>query len=170
MIEFLRNSLTTENGFLNEACINELNSLVKNMPKTHERLQNDPEWAEKRITHYREITGHFAEWAIRQLGCISDCEFAFPPHLEKIVGFLHACLRKHFDKLGYAELSLCDISKLLYDILYEQNISHFDDWNKKEILGDSWLDLDALLHNVCLSIRDNRRAWKEFNEYFEKKD
>lgn len=57
---------------------------------------------------------------------------------------------------------------MLHDILYEQNISLFDDWNKKEKMGPHWLDLDALLHNVCISIRQSRRDFDRFNQEFEK--
>lgn len=166
----LANPLLTEDGFLNEACLNELASAIKNMPKTYERCADDPEWSKKRITHYREITGGLAHWAVRQLGSGSkDCTLPFPPNLEKVVGYLHACIRKKFDEFGWTDLSLCDISKMLYDILYEQNVSVFDEWNTKEVLGEHWLDLDALLHNVCLTIRQERREHDRFDAEFEAK-
>ena len=62
-----------------------------------------------------------------------------------------------------AELSLCEINKLCFDILYEQDVKEFDAWNE----GEDFIDLDALLHNVCLDIRLERRAFKAFNDKFD---
>lgn len=70
-------------------------------------------------------------------------------------------------KYGFMEISLCDISKMLYDILYGQNISIFDGWNTEEVMGKSWLDLDALLHGVCICIRNERRERDRFSKKFE---
>ena len=172
----LSQPLMTEDGFINEACLNELASAIKNMPKTHERLSNDPEWNTPRLTSYRDITAGLAYWAVHQLAAteMSETEFdfgppAFPPGLEKVIGYLHACIRPKFDKFGWAQLSLCDISKMLHDILYEKNISIFDGWNTKEVLGSHWLDLDALLHNVCLTIRQDRREFERFNKEFDER-
>jgi hypothetical protein len=157
--------LLTEEGFLNGACLNELHSAIKNIPPTYIRLQDNPEWTVKRITNYKEITGYCANWAIRQ--GYKEPHMAHPPNLEKVVSYLQACIRKEFDNDGWANLSLCDISKMLHGVLYEQSISVFDDWNKEEVMGHNWLDLDALLHNVCLSIRDERRANDRFDKKFE---
>lgn len=164
--QFISQPLTDENGFLNEACINELNAAIKSIPRTYERLSSDPEWNTPRVTCIRHITGALAYWAIRQ--CFSDKnEIPCPPDIEKVVSYLYVAIRKRFNKFGWAELSLCDISKMLYDILYDQNISSFDQWNTDECLGSSWIDLDALLHNVCLTVRDERRVNDEFNRRFE---
>lgn len=176
-MDFLEQSLTTEDGFLNPACINELESAIKNMPKTHERLSNDPEWIIKRYTSLKDITGGLALFAVKQ------SPYACPIDLEKVINYLDACLRKSVDwENGFAQLSLCDISNLLYDILYEQGISCFDAWNKaKKSKGTikfvtthneedpdyDFIDLDALLRNVCIHIRDDRRNFDEFNKRFE---
>ena len=61
---------------------------------------------------------------------------------------------------------MCEIKKMLFDIL--EGTEQFDAWNTKECLGSDWLDLDALLHNVCISIRDERRTHKAFDDKFEK--
>jgi len=80
-------------------------------------------------------------------------------------------------------LGLCEINKLLYDILYEQNLEAFDLWNKTKIIrspdvafvstynsgnpDDDFIDLDALLHNVCISLRDKFRRDDKFDADFE---
>lgn len=167
-IEMLHNPLLTEEGFVNEACINELESWIKNLPRTHERLADDPEWNTPRWTNYRSITGGLAHWAVQQLSTGNADPVpppACPPNLEKVLGYLQACILSKFDDFGLAKLSLCDISKMLYDTLWDLEV--FMAWNTEECLGSYWLDLDALLHNVCLSIRQDRREFDRFNKEFE---
>ena len=130
-------------------------------PPDHIRLANDPEWNTKRITHWREITGGLAYWAVRQ---INEDDTAFPPGLESMVGLLTAIILPGFDKFGWAYLSLCDISKMLHDAFWEEPI--FASWNDEKVLK-GWLGLDALLRNVCLLIRQDRRAFDEFNRKFD---
>jgi hypothetical protein len=175
----------TEEGFVNEACMNEFNKAIINMPKTYERLNNDIEWNVKRWTFKDDITGSFAKSAIKL------SPYSCPNNLEKVIKYLDACLEKEIDwgEYGLVELSLCDINKLLYDILYEQNISICDEWNEPKknwrktefsCLGEAskedpdfdYISLDALFHNVCLDIRRERRADdksdKEFKEEYGK--
>lgn len=165
-INMIQQPLLTEDGFVNEACINELFTAIRNMPPTYELLANDTEWSEKHIIHYKQVTGAFAHWAVRQLGSNDESKESppFPPHLEKIIGYLDACLRRQFDKFGWLELSLCDINKMCHDILMDCSL--FQEWNTKECLDKYWLSLDALLHNVCLDIRQERRANKIFDIKF----
>ena len=168
-IEVLSQSLTTEEGFLNEACMNELAAWINNFPKTYARpdLLEDPEWSTQRVVSVKEITGYFAQWAIRQ-GDHPGC----PPNLEKLITYLGNCLRTDFGEkdgtrwgeMGWGNFSLCEINKTLWDILGDLSI--FQEWNTKECLGEHWLDLDALLHNVCISIRNERRKNDEFDRKF----
>jgi len=180
-IEMLSQPLLTDDGFLNEACINELNGFIKSIPRRYERLEGDEEWSVKRWTFKDNITGALAKWAIRQ------SPYSCPDNLEEVINYLDACLEKEVDwrLSGMAELSLCDINKLLYDILYEQGITYFNNWNKskkgnvevqlvsryssKEDPDYDFIDLDALLGNVCLDIRTERRADDKFDKEFEEK-
>jgi len=161
-IPMLKQPLVTEDGFLNEACMNELEGAFAAMPPDHIRLAGDSEWNTKRITNWREITGGLAHWAVRQIPETDDTPF--PPGLEKMLGLLTAIIRPKFDKMAWAELSLCDISKMLHDALWDEPI--FQSWNDEKVLP-GWLDLDALLRNVCLVIRQDRRASDKFNADFE---
>ncbi len=163
-IHMLSQPLTTEEGFVNEACINELSAYILNMPPDWERLADDPEWNTKIHVHWRSITGYLAQWAVRQIG--EHNSTPAPPGLSKVIGYLSACIRPKFDKLGYAEFSLCEINKMLHDILMEDKT--FLSWNDKEIIS-GWIDLHALLQNVCISIRDERRTSEAFWIEFEKK-
>jgi hypothetical protein len=176
-IEMLSQPLTTDEGFLNPAAMSELEAKIASIPKTHLRLADDPEWAAKRYTCRREITGAFAKWAVRQspYGC--------PDGLESVVRYLNACLKTAvaWDGVGFAELSLCDINRICWDILGD--FAPFQAWNRakkgsEEIVFVSafdlppdpdhdFIDLDALLHNVCIDIRTKRRVEDEFDRKFE---
>lgn len=163
-IPFLENPLLTEEGFLNEACINELNAAISSMPETHERLSGDPEWNTKKLTSYRDITAALAYWLVHQF--IEDKSApAHAPGLEEAISFLTSCIKSKFDENGFAMLSLCDINKLCWEVL--SDLPRFKSWNEKETMGDHWLDLSALLHNVCITIRQDRRDFDAFNAKFE---
>jgi len=178
-IEILSQPLLTEEGFLNEACINELKNSINDIPKPHNSNLTG-EWSKKRWTFKTDITGALAKYAI------SQSPYACPDNLADVIKYLDACLEKEVDwNRGMMELSLSDISKLLYDILYEQDFIYFDNWNKskkgnidiqftsrysdKPDPDYDFIDLDALLGNVCLDIRMERRASDKFDEEFEKK-
>lgn len=176
----IQEPLVTEDGFVNEACINELAAAFNNAPKTYERLKNDPEWSTKRVIVKDDITSGLAKYAIHQ------SPYACPDNLEIVIRYLDACLDRAVDWDGpydcpTAYLSLCDINKLLYEILYDDKFSYFVDWNvpRKNVpqnerpdVGDKnpdhdFIDLDALLHNVCLDIRADRREFDRFNNKFD---
>jgi hypothetical protein len=174
----LHEPLMTEEGYLNPACINELESAIAHMPKTHERLKGDAEWEKKHWIFVHDVTGYLAMWAIRQ------SPYAYPDRLDEVVKYLDACLTPKANKEKMMEVSLCEINKMLYDILYEQGVEAFDNWNKckkgntpdisftSRYDGEKdpdyeFVDLDALLHNICISLRDDFRREDEFNRKFE---
>jgi len=164
----IKEPLFNTNGTLNKKCLEKIEEII-DMP-TYKRLANDPEWNEQEWTFLKEITGAFAYWAIRQLQYIP-----YPPDLINLIGYLHTCLQREFERLPQdritklcsgrqimVKISLCEINRLLYYILMD--VKCFLEWNKEEIMQDDWLDLGALLHNVCLTIRDERRVNKRFDE------
>lgn len=167
-IQMLTQSLLTEEGFLNEACMNELEAAINNMPETYERLADDPEWTAPAWTGATEMVGLLARYAIQQ-------SVGVPPRLADVIGFAHTAIARDQrfvswgDSIGkYANISLCDVNRLMWDIL--RDLQPFNDWNKAEVmcpLGLQWIDLSALLHNVCLSLRTERREFSAFNAKFE---
>ena len=96
-------------------------------------------------TMWREVTGYFALWAVRQIEHPDTTPS--PPGLESMIGYLSACTRSKFDKQGMAELSLCQIERMLEEILWSEKT--FQSWNDREV-PPGRLDLYALLRNVCL--------------------
>jgi len=183
-IEMLNESLFTSEGFVNPAGIKELENTVKETLKSHDRLSGKPEWSNRKDkwTFKHTIVGAFAMAACRL------SPYGVPDGLENVCKYLNACLDEEFfwNDADMKELSLCDISKALYSILYEQSISEFDSWNKCK-KGDTpeiqyvsrfcgrrnpdydFIDLDALLHYVCIIIRDERRKDVEFDKQFQLK-
>ena len=109
-IEMLSQPLLTEEGFVNEACINELNAFILNTSKTYDRLNDNSEWAIKKWTFKKDITRSLAKYAI------SQSPYVCPDNLEAVIRYLDACLEKEVEwkEYGMAELSLCDINKLLH--------------------------------------------------------
>jgi hypothetical protein len=43
----------------------------------------------------------------------------------------------------------------------------FVQWNQEEYMGRGWLDLDALVRNIAVSVRDERRTFDEFSKQFD---
>ena len=167
-VEMLTQPLTTEEGFLNEACMRELSAAINNTPESFDRLIGNPEWSNAAWTGVGEISGQLAHWAVVQA-------VGLPPSLAEIVGYVHCALKQdsRFTSWGdigmFSELSLCDINRLLWDILGD--LQQFLDWNEESImtpLSLQWIDLSALLHNVCISLRNERRHGAAFNANFEK--
>lgn len=160
-IEMLTQPLLTEDGFLNESCIKELHSVLNNMPETHERLADDPEWNTKYWTTDTDILKYLA-------GCSVELFSGYPPNLDSVINFTRACMRhtKFMDKCDtddrfrIAQLSLCEINKMLWDMLGD--ISYFLDWNDSK-KHKHWISLSALLHNVCIDIRNDRRHSRSFD-------
>ncbi len=182
-IPMLPEPMLTEDGFENPNFGPALAAAINNMPETYERLANDPEWNTPRWTFYREVVGALAQWAIRNISddgrddeqnVIMLDSPAFPPEFEKVLGYVSACLKSQFMKLntcdplvGCAKVSLCDINRMLHEILTIEEFAPFVAWNTEEAMGKAWLDLSALLHNVCLTIRQDRRANDAFDKEFE---
>lgn len=178
-IEFIKQPFLTEDGFVNPAAMAELESSIMGTHKTHERLSGDPEWSTPHWTSRTAIVGAFAQWACRQ------SPYGVPDGLENVCKYLNECLKREWKwKMQMAELSLCDINRALYSILYEKGVSEFDAWNRcktgntpniqfsSALDGErdpdrDFIDLDALLHNVCITIRDERRKDAEFDRKFE---
>lgn len=166
-IHMLSQPLVTEEGFLNEACMNELAAAINNMPETWERLAHEPEWNEQRWIFSSAISGYLANTAVR---FYRKC----PPNLVQIVDYVATCLYREFEKREnfknrddiMCQWSLCEINKMLWDILGDLTL--FQEWNTEEIMGENWLDLSAVLHRVCLDIRTEWRNDKRFDEEFER--
>lgn len=166
-IEMLTQPLLTSEGFINEACINELNAAMLNMPESYDRLADDPEWSTKFWTSDIDILGALASSAVE---CFGDC----PPALAEVIGYVRVCLRRDVftedgcdenDRFRLAELSLCDINRLLWQ--YLGDLPQFVHWNDIKA-HKNWIDLSACLHNPCVQIRNERRHHRAFSERFDR--
>ena len=181
--DIIKEPLLTEEGLINPVCMAEVEAAIGSIPPDYQRLADDGEWSEKRFTSRKEIVGAFAMWACRQspYGC--------PTGLESVCKYLNECLKTECEwnsgDIPWANLSICDVNKMLHDILYEKGVKAFDAWNEC-IAGKApsisftsrygtanydpdrdFIDLDALLRNVCITIRDERRKNAEFDRKFD---
>lgn len=176
--EVIEEPLLTEEGFLNPVAMNQLEKAIEGVGPTYQRLAGDSEWNTPHYLYPDYIVGSLAKWAVRQ------SPYHNPEGLEKVIGYLNACLKRDFQKAGrdLVEMSLCQINEYLHKNLMSLDV--FLAWNNpkkgkvqiKFVSSDSeegdpdcdFIDLDALLHNVCLDLRDEWRADKAFEEKFEK--
>lgn len=108
-------------------------------------MESAPKREQPRWINYRWITGYLACYAIRQVRGP-----AFPPKLEGVIGFLHARIRPRFDEDGLAKMTLGEVADLLREELMPEEM--FRAWNDENVI-QGWIDLDALIQNVCFSIR-----------------
>lgn len=180
--DMLQEPLLTEDGLINPVCMAELSVAIASLPPTHIRLSGNEEWSSRK-DHWvfrSEIVGAFAQAACRQ------SPYGVPDGLENVCKYLNACLKTiaPWNSHGMVEASLCDINRWLHEILMDQNLEEFDAWNRcrKGKTPDvafassydrpadpdyDFIDLHALLHNVCLTIRDERRKNAAFDKKFE---
>lgn len=167
-IEMLSEPLMTEEGFINPAAMAQIEAAIASIPPDNVRLAGDPEWSTARWTTECGVLAAFAGAVVRGFT-------GAPPNLEKVTGFVKAALRlSTFDgnsDLGgirIVEISLCDISRNLHEVL--DGLQMWRDWNDVEKVGPNWIDLDATIRNVCLLIRQERRAFDAFNERFDREN
>ena len=176
-VKVIAEPLTTEDGNINPVCVQQLFDAINNLPRPHEDNSKDEEWTTRRWTSIKDITATLACWAIRL------SPFACPDDLNVVIQYLHACLKQMLkpDENEAAELSLNDISKLLYKILYDEEFKPFTHWNKRKRLPTEeecespssqrppetgFISLDVLIRNVCVEIRDCRRKFDQFEKDF----
>lgn len=163
----LEQPLTTEDGFVNPACLAELKAAIKNIAKTYNRMAGNAEWSRKDITGVCDIVGAFISTAIEHARGV-------PPNIQEVAGFLHASLKTIDGVYDLAEdlpdflnISLVDINRELYERAY--NLDMVRRWNDEEFMKThecTWIDLDALLHMTCVSIRNRRRHDRAFDVLF----
>ena len=155
--------------------MNELSKIVLDQKPTYERMADEPEWSSRQWVFVSDIVGAFANWACRL------SPYACPDGLETVLKTLNSELERQFlnmakvrddetEDLSIASLSLCEINFILHHILMGKGVGSFDSWgipkkDKEEPMCSDgnfdpdydWIDLEALLHNVCLDIRTQWR-------------
>lgn len=104
------------------------------------------DWDRPRWISYRWITGYLACLAICQVRGVP-----FPAKLEGIIGFLTARIRPRFDENGLARMTIREVRNLLHEELMPEHM--FLAWNDENVVK-GWIDLDVLIHNVCVWIKE----------------
>lgn len=145
--------------------------------KSEERLWGDPEWAEPRYTHRKDIVRGFAVGIIN-----ADMWFdgySLPPNFEAVLNSLCGAIASKFkgnDEI--VKVSLLDLEALYREFIDATLLCR--EWNDFPGSGFSsrysatptertFIDLGALVRNAAIHIRDDRRDFDRFNAEFEAK-
>jgi hypothetical protein len=174
-IEQIKEPLLNADGSLNLDFLKEMKEILESLPNVSPRLEDNPEWNIKKDKWIfrQEIVGAFALWSCRM------SPYGVPWGLEVVCKYLNECLKREYKwaKGGMEELSLFEIYQVLNDILIKNGIKQFKDWGKAKSgrtdqsnflssfggthdPDDDFVDLNALILNVCITIRDDRRIFE----------
>jgi hypothetical protein len=178
-VKVIDEPLLTEDGDINPEAVDALSEAIEALAPTHIRLADDPEWSSSKdlwlFTH--NIVGYFAQWAIRQ------SPYSVPDKLEEVLEQVHLVFKPFESKNGMFCMSLCEINRLLHEYILPlpqtmawnepkngstESIQFSSRYTKRDP-DDEFIDLHALAHNVCVSIRNERRESYLFDVEFEKK-
>lgn len=151
-------------GAIEEAC-----------QQQRERLSKDTEWATPRYHHIHDLVTAFA------VGCLQadmwHDGYTIPPNFENIINWVAFCIQKYFDNEEVPKVSLFEIRDLYMKWASEN--PHFLEWNKTDKLINfvtrnspvpkerDFIDLDALVHNAALFLRDKLRKNNTFDKKFD---
>lgn len=163
---FLTQPLTTEEGYVNEACLNELTEAIRNLPKYSENP--DLERTLKGYTSLGDLTGEYAKWIIIQAK-------GAPNTLPHIINYIAAEAKQYFKSFteyddGQVlmwEISLNDIAKFHELIENEPIIAQLNEESFMAPQNLEWIDLGALERNVMTGVRNDRRHFAAFNFKFD---
>lgn len=152
-------------GALEEAC--ELNK---------QRLSRDPEWATPKHYHLHTLVTAFAVGIINADPWHKN--YKIPPNFENVINWISFCIQEKYKEV-VVQVSLVEMGKN-YREWADQN-PYFLEWNespKGTVIGITsrysstpeerdFIDLDALIQNAVLYLRDETRKNEEFDRKFE---
>ena len=139
------------------------------------RLSRDPEWTTPRYRSLKDVLGAVAMWAVRQ------SPYACPDDLDRVLCALAVAIGPRFPESLPAQHSLLAIEAMLRDHLLP--MPQVAAWNERKngrdgpgfcsafsepTPDDDFIDLDALVRNVAVQLRDEDRRWDAFNADFER--
>lgn len=186
-IQWLSQPFLTDEGFVNPACMNELESAIASLPPDWIRLAGDPERITPQWLFVHNICGAFARAAVEL------SPYAHPPNLEGTLRYLRDGLgfkarrlppeRKSTVDEELVLVSLNEVNKWLHDVL--DDFAPFHAWNvpvnksgggivfcdaisPRPDPDDDFIDLDALIMHVCNQLRDDRRSADDFELRFQR--
>lgn len=143
--------------------------------KANERLWNDPEWSEPRFTMLKEIVTAFLVGTMNADAWFED--YSLPPNIETVGNALCGAVSARYktDNEG-VNLSLLDLQAFYREFIDATPLCR--EWN--DFPGSmfvssmsatpkerTFIDLDALVHNACMFIQGDRRAFDKFNADFD---
>lgn len=139
----LKEPFLNSNGEVNTACIDEIIALLKNSPDIYEKFKNNIRWNRKHLLAIKDITSSFAKWAVAQ------SPYTYPTDLEIVIKILEEDFKQEYSSF-YREISLNEVSQYLYTFLFK--IPQVLEWNKTKIGDYDYINIEALIRNVCNDI------------------
>ncbi len=157
-------------------------ALDEAMKARDQGLREDSEWTQKDWVHRHTLVECFAKGVISADPWHKN--YRLPPNFEAVVNWISFCIQKHWEEHGeVVQTSLIEVSDLFHKWASENK--DFLKWNEPEdpntpaVVAScrytptpevrDFIDLDALLGNAVLALRDKWRLDREFDRQFEEK-
>jgi hypothetical protein len=134
------------------------------------KLDADPEWATKKYVHAHTIVEAFAVGVIRADPWHRG--YRLPPNFEAVVNWIAFNVQKHWPRIEVPEVSLNELEQLFREWALEH--PDFRAWNETtKMVGvvsrysavpdeRDFIDLDALIRNAVIHIRNEHRTNDDF--------
>lgn len=167
-MQMLSQPLLTDEGLLNEACLNEMSAAINNMPAQSVRLASEPEYQIRAIMTEDDLIGAIAGVTVPMYS--RRGYIGLPPGLHEVIGYAAARFRREceiIEGMNYRYITLIELAEFMEDVAREcEQVKAWNDCgNHPE--GD-FIDLGAWSRNVVIRIREMRRHSWAFDWKFEK--
>jgi len=144
--------------------------------KAEQRLWNDSEWAEPRVTSLKDIVTAFLVGTISADAWFDN--YSVPSNFEIVANALSGAVMSKFGPGEFPNVSLLDIEAFYHEFIDATPLCR--EWNDFPGSGfvtrydatpkhRTFIDLDALIRNASVFIRDDRRTFDKFNADFDKR-
>lgn len=141
------------------------------------KLEADPEWSEPEHVHVHTLVEAFMHGI-----ATADPwhkKYSLPPNFEAVVNWIAFCVQEEFGDTEVPKLSLLEIEDKFRE--WAMQSPHFRAWNEPKDPGTviavatrytptpderDFIDLDALLRNASVFVRDEQRQKRDFEKRF----
>jgi hypothetical protein len=140
------------------------------------RLWDDAEWTTLRFTSLKEIVTAFMVGTMRaDMWCDG---YSLPPNFDVVMNAMCGAVVVKFGNAEFCEASLLDLEAFYHEFIDATPLCR--EWNDFPGSGfisatspaptsRTFIDLDALIRNAAIYIRDDRRQFDAFNADFDRR-
>lgn len=143
------------------------------------RLEQDPEWNIPKYYHIHTLVTAFIVGIMN--ADVWHKNYRIPPNVENVVNWISFNLQRHFKNDEIVKISLIEYKKLVSSWAYEN--PNFRKWNESDdetpiaivsrysSIPDKrdFIDLDVIIHNASIFLRDEKRKNEAFDREFDEK-